>query len=157
MRATRHEAETFGGGNKVPRRHKSPLFVAEPNENFNMFSGMIGIQRSEALTIEAEAILFESVANPLNPGHFSQTLHRFGILELVDLDAIASLFLGQITGDVGGAENVLNARVQGGNRDEPYAGAGLIGPPAPDKRRIFYRVLQPFRNFCGARGIAILE
>ena len=103
-----HQAEPFCRGEKTRRRHDVAGLIEKTDQNFEMRAAVVmRAKRGDLLGIETEPVVFESLMDALHPAHLVGMADEILIFGTMDMDAIATFFLGHETRHVGGAHHLL--------------------------------------------------
>ncbi len=103
-----HDAVALGRGNEGGRRDDLALLVAQPQQHLEMQAALaVGLQRCNALGVQAKALLLQRRAYARHPFHLADMARVLAIIAAVDIDAVAAALLGAVAGHVGHAQQVL--------------------------------------------------
>ena len=106
----RHQVVALGGGNERHRRDHLIVRVDHAEQQLEVALGRIHRPDSDdRLREQAEAIGLQRALQPRHPLHFAVPDRELGILRVVDMDAIAALFLGHVARGVAGAHHARRA------------------------------------------------
>ena len=99
-----HHVVALGGGNELVRRHDGPGVVAQPHgELRERLRDARRADRADCLEAQLEPAFIDGARYLRHPMHFAMA--RRGAAAIVEMDAVASMVLRRIAGDVGRGEH----------------------------------------------------
>ena len=117
----RHQIVALGRGNEVAGRYQLAVLVAHAQQQFVVTTAIrVPTDRDDRLEVQFQSLLFDRVADARHPLHL---LVLFGhIALLTQVNAVAPLILGRITGHVGETEQLFCAGTGSRDADHPDTG-----------------------------------
>lgn len=153
-----HDAVALGRGNEGGRRDDLALLVAQPQQHLEMQAPLaVGLQRCNALGVQAKALLLQRHAYACHPFHLADVASVLAIVAAVDVDAVAAALLGAVAGHVGHAQQVLGRLDLAADVHQADAQPRAQHLLAPVHVQGLGRLAQLLGNAQGGLGRAVLQ
>lgn len=153
-----HDAVALCRGYERGWRDDLALLVAQPQQHLEMQAALaIGLQRCNALCVQAKALLLQRRAYARDPFHLADVAGVFAVVAAVDIDAVAAALLGAVAGHVGHAQQVLGRLDLAADVDQSNAQSCAQHLLAPVHVQGFGSLAQLFGNAQRGLGRTVLQ